>query len=1192
MQRLWDAIIGPLIEIAHPTSIVEIGSDDGGNTRNLLEYCLRSGARLHVIDPLPKYDVDEWQKRYGEHLVFHRDLSLKALPEIDSMDAVLIDGDHNWYTVFNELKLIEEQCEEPPRPFPLVMLHDIGWPYGRRDLYYDLDTIPEVHRRPYAKKGVHPDSEDLLETGGLNPHLCNAIRENEPKSGVLTAVEDFLAHTGRRIELYKVPGLHGLGLLVPAEFVERNAELAGFLRNLDLSETATRLIERIERGRIEMQISRQEHRMSLRRSQTRWRKREEELKTLLHDKEEQIASLLERLSQTQAEHEEVKEAANELRAQLQSREELVEKLTESLRHGEEEVRIWRERAVPADEQIEKLRRSFVIKDRKILVLGQKLEQRSREVDRMALWVEKMDAGISAILRSRQWKAGHALGRLKRLFTFRSIHPTTPDSLRHVSEGFRTWREKFDTDRKKFGAAQAAGIKLPEPQRQVSPQQPPAKPSEKPTTPSSHSSVATHFGAPEYVLETLRNLPPVTILIPVYNAHDDLKVCLESLVRNTNTPAELLLVNDASTDERIRPLLAEYEALEGVRVLTNEENLGFVRTVNRGFSESTGDVVLLNSDTEVTPRWLENLTLAAHTNPRTATVTAISDNAGAFSAPEIGKKNEIPEELSRDDTGRLVTQESGQVYPRTPTANGFCMYIKRAALDEVGHFDAENFPRGYGEENDFCMRAQKLGWNHIVDDATYVFHERQASFGEEKTEILKSGRQALDRLHPDYTLLARAFVASEDMKKTRDNVRKTFEAAKIKPVKPRILFVIHQSHGGTTFTNEDLMSAVSGDYEPYLLVSNVGQLKLYRQDPEDLVQLEQWNLRGNIEVTEYSRPDYRAIVFGIMARYRFELVHVRHLVGHTFDLPEIAARLRMPVILSFHDFYFSCPTVHLIDDHGKHCGGICTPGNGQCGLPTKRLQQFPRLKHAYLGTWREEVERMFEHVDAFVTTSNATKEIYLRSMPVLNSRPFRVIEHGRDMEQAHCATPPGEGPVKIVIPGSINTHKGAGFIRALKEVDTGDRLEFHFLGRVAAEWRDLGVMHGRYQREEFNDRVKEIAPSFAGIFSIWPETYCHTMTEAWAAGIPVLASDIGTLRERVNKHGGGWLLDLEDPEGAYRQILEIAADREEYERELARADLRGIKSVREMAEGYEELYGEVLRDRLWFSPPKGVSRSTR
>ena len=116
MRRFWETIIEPIAGILQPEVIVEIGSDRGDNTRNLLEFCQENDATLHVIDPLPKYDVSEWQEHYGDHLVFHRALSLDALPSIDRMDLVLIDGDHNWYTVFKELKLIEKRCKEIPQP--------------------------------------------------------------------------------------------------------------------------------------------------------------------------------------------------------------------------------------------------------------------------------------------------------------------------------------------------------------------------------------------------------------------------------------------------------------------------------------------------------------------------------------------------------------------------------------------------------------------------------------------------------------------------------------------------------------------------------------------------------------------------------------------------------------------------------------------------------------------------------------------------------------------------------------------------------------------------------------------------------------------------------------------------------------------------------------------------------------------
>jgi GT2 family glycosyltransferase/glycosyltransferase involved in cell wall biosynthesis len=1118
VYRFWDTIIEPVLEVLQPKSIVEIGSDRGFNTRNLLEFCRENDAKLHVVDPLPKYDVAAWQEQYGEHVGFHLALSLEAIPLIDCIEAVLIDGDHNWYTVYNELKLIQQQCTKLSQPFPLIFLHDVGWPYGRRDLYYNPETIPETYRQPFRQKGMLPESGELLEEGGLNQALFNAVSENGLRNGVLTAIENFLEETEQQLELVKIPGIHGLGVLIPLRLKEQNEELARLLEDLNFSPVAKRHIERVERERLEAAIHQRESRSELKAKATEVK----DLREQLADKDKQIADLRE--------------------------------------DKDQEISDLRDRK---DKQISELR---------------------KQLSMLGRWVEELSVTSSVLLNSRRWKLGNAIGEAWRRVLMQPRVPMAQDRLHEVLEEFRAWHEgagafKFVQARHEPAKSQADAVKTA-----------------VPSTPLSSATLKPwRFGSAEHVLASLRNSQPVTVIVPIHNAYEDLEKFLSSAVRNTTAPAELLLIDDASTDSRVPSLLAEYEALENVRVLTNDENLGFSSTINRGFAESSGDVVILNSDTEVTPRWLENLTLAAQADPRTATVTAISDRAGAFSVPETGKENYTPDDLEKDDVGRLVTQRSSQIYPQTPTGNGFCMYIKRAALDEVGPFDAEKFPLGYAEENDFCMRAQKLGWNHTVDDATFVFHKRSASFGDEKKKLLEAARKTLDELHPEYTRLARSFVTSEDMKKVGRNVLVAYrqaESGKYR-VKPRLLFVIHNARGGTPYTNLDLMGVVADRYSPYVLVSDLLRLKLFRYEPEGPVLVESWDLRKKWEPVEFSRPDYRAIVFDLLVKYRFELVHVRHLLGHTFDLPEVAALLRIPVVISFHDFYFSCPTLHLIDDNGKYCGGICTPGSGrQCTILTSRLDGLPILKHAWLGTWRLRVERMFEHVDAFVTTSLAAKDVYLRSLPVLHDRPFEVIEHGRDLEQEHLATPPGEGPIKILIPGNINLHKGAGLIRKLKQEDSKNRLEFHFLGEVAKEFWDLGVYHGTYARQEFNDRVREIKPSFMGVFSIWPETYCHTLTEAWGAGVPVLGSDIGTLRERIDAHGGGWLIDHEDPKRTYEQILGIASDPAAYAREVERANLNGIRSTKEMSDDYENLYNNVLRERRQFKPSREVSVPSR
>ena len=255
MHRFWNIIIEPVLTMLGPEVVVEIGSDQGKNTVRLLEFCKNNNAVLHVVDPLPKFDVDALKKQYGRHFVFHKSLSLNAIPKIKAADVFLIDGDHNWYTVFNELKLIEKYVADAKRPFPVVMLHDIAWPYGRRDLYYNPETIPDKFRKPYKQKGIRPDSAELLEEGGLNQHLNNSIYENDLQSGVLTAIEDFIKETEQSIELLKLPGLSGLGILVPFQLKEHNKKFRAFLETFDMGHLINNYIEEIESVRIQTELS-------------------------------------------------------------------------------------------------------------------------------------------------------------------------------------------------------------------------------------------------------------------------------------------------------------------------------------------------------------------------------------------------------------------------------------------------------------------------------------------------------------------------------------------------------------------------------------------------------------------------------------------------------------------------------------------------------------------------------------------------------------------------------------------------------------------------------------------------------------------------------------------------------------------------------------------------------------------------
>jgi len=247
----WEPVVRPLLEAAAPRVVVEIGAHVGQTTGPLLALAEERDFVVHSIDPAPgrQLDVEGLGRRHGDRFQFHRAMSLDQLPLLGPVDAVIVDGDHNWHTVYNELKLIARQVEDG-HPFPLVLLHDIGWPYGRRDLYYDPETIPAEHRHPYAKAGIVPGLSELSEAEGLNQRLHNATVEGSPRNGVRTAVEDFLAEAGLPIRFITVEGFHGLGILASEPSIAAKPALAAALAELDSPEWLRAHCARLEDARV------------------------------------------------------------------------------------------------------------------------------------------------------------------------------------------------------------------------------------------------------------------------------------------------------------------------------------------------------------------------------------------------------------------------------------------------------------------------------------------------------------------------------------------------------------------------------------------------------------------------------------------------------------------------------------------------------------------------------------------------------------------------------------------------------------------------------------------------------------------------------------------------------------------------------------------------------------------------------
>ncbi|HEY2818640.1 MAG TPA: glycosyltransferase, partial [Casimicrobiaceae bacterium] len=215
---------------------------------------------------------------------------------------------------------------------------------------------------------------------------------------------------------------------------------------------------------------------------------------------------------------------------------------------------------------------------------------------------------------------------------------------------------------------------------------------------------------------------IDIVIPVYNAADDVRRCVQSVLAHNHDDCRITLIDDGSPDPGIAALFAELEErrLPQVLLLRNPRNVGFTGTANRGIANSTVDVVLLNSDTRVTGEWLKAIRRCAASDSRIGTITPFSNNAEICSFPRLCVDNPVVGDGASEEIAAAIARAAVPTYPDLPTGVGFCLFIRRTLIDAVGVFDPA-FGIGYGEENDLCLRAARNGWRNVLADDAFVVH---------------------------------------------------------------------------------------------------------------------------------------------------------------------------------------------------------------------------------------------------------------------------------------------------------------------------------------------------------------------------------------------------------------------------------------------------------------------------------------
>lgn len=608
--------------------------------------------------------------------------------------------------------------------------------------------------------------------------------------------------------------------------------------------------------------------------------------------------------------------------------------------------------------------------------------------------------------------------------------------------------------------------------------------------------------------------PVDVIVPVYRGLDDTRNCIESVLASPcRTHWQLVVINDASPEPEVTAWLREKAAQEPrITLLENEENLGFVGTVNRGMALNTAhDVLLLNSDTVVANDWLDRIRQAAYGDARIASVTPFSNNATICSYPRFCEGNDLPPGMDTAAIDALCARTNpGQVVD-VPTGVGFCMYIRRDSLNAVGLFDTEHFGKGYGEENDFCQRAAAAGWRnlHLLD--TFVLHTGGVSFGESKSPRERAAMETLRRLHPRYEADVMAFVQADPARTARlalDVARLQAEAVQ----QPVVLAVLHDRAGGTVRHVRELAQFLQGK-ALFLMLSPAagGVVVLRRAEEKEAFELA---FRINDQMEEL-----------VQALRQLGVVHVhyQHLLGHSEAILDLPARLGTAHDFTAHDFYTYCKNISLTGIDNRY---IVPPRAGECGCCE------PTDTAPYAGTvaqWRHRNALLLNNARHVLAPSQDTANRIAGFVPGARVQAVAHTDLPAQLPAPVAHPLAATAPLKIVVLGAMSAIKGADVLEAvaIEAAKRGATVEFHLLGygyrSLQTQPRARLTVHGGYKEEELPALLQWLQPDLAWFPAQWPETYSYTLSACLAAGLPIVAPDIGAFPERLAGRDWSWVM---------------------------------------------------------------------
>ncbi len=395
---------------------------------------------------------------------------------------------------------------------------------------------------------------------------------------------------------------------------------------------------------------------------------------------------------------------------------------------------------------------------------------------------------------------------------------------------------------------------------------------------------------------------IAVVLPLYKNVFDFEHCLGSLL--AQKPAlRIIAIDDGIPDPALRESAGRAQARGEIELLTHPHNIGFPAAANTGLRHAAGwDVVLLNTDTLLPPGAIERLADAAYADAHTGTVTPLTTDGTMTDYRWHGQTSAMPsasELLVLDTAARSA---NAGLHVPIPTCVGFCIYMRRDCLAETGLFHEEAFGQGYGEENDWSLRAAHLGWAHVAACDVVVAHAGGHSFGAQRAERIACNLRILNRLHPGYDVTIADFLSRDTLRRARLAIAISLWLQGRK--RGSVLLVTHDSGGGVERHVAGRVAAIR----------QVGLRAIVIRPHQGYAVSDGCDRQhSNLVLTDIEH------LADLLRQDKPESLEFHHTASHMPDIERLPALLAIPFSIVVHDFAAICPRVTLCDGRGRYCG---------------------------------------------------------------------------------------------------------------------------------------------------------------------------------------------------------------------------------------------------------------------------------